>query len=468
MPSKPTEPSQPREPKIPKAASPVQAHRPVLVVEDDLALAQMVTTLLEAEGYAVSEARSSTEALERLAENNYSIVVSDIYLDERSGLDILRRARSLNSSCAVILMTGRGSLETVLEATREGAFDYLAKPFAVEQLLQAVKNAESALQVSSPVPTNKGQAQPPVLVGNSPAMVEVYKFISRVGQADTTVLLQGETGTGKELVARLIHESGPRREARFVVVDCGAISPSLLEAELFGAVRGAYTGADRDRTGLLEAADGGTVLFDEIGEIDPAFQLRLLRFLQEREVRPVGSAVARKVDVRIVAASNRDLRKLVAEKKFREDLWYRLHVTSLQLVPLRERSQDLEPLVDHFLEVFRQRLGRPLQLSAGARKAAAAYPWPGNVRQLQNVLERLAILHRGPVVEEAEFRQALASLDPSQEKRGGSETLAGLEEEHIRSVLAATHGNKARAAELLGIERKTLYRKLEKIRPVSS
>ena len=450
------------------SSSEVPKRPAVLVIEDDAAVAQMVTTLLEAEGYPVSEARSSAAALERLVENKFSIVVSDIFLDERSGLDILRRARSLNPHCAVILMTGRGSLETVLEATREGAFDYIAKPFALEQLLQVVKNAENAWQQSAPPPVSEGQAQTPVLIGNSPAMVEVYKFISRVAETDTTVLLQGETGTGKELVARLIHESSPRREGRFVVVDCGALSPSLLEAELFGAIRGAYTGADRDRTGLLEAADGGTVLFDEIGEIDPAFQLRLMRFLQEHEVRPVGSAAARKVDVRIIAASNRDLRTLVAEKKFREDLWYRLHVTSLQLAPLRERSQDMELLVRHFLEVFRQRLGKSLRWSDGAMKLAASYSWPGNVRQLQNVLERLAILHRGAVVEEQDFREALAALDPAEKKPGGKDNLAGLEEEHIRRVLAATHGNKTRAAELLGIERKTLYRKLEKMRAVSS
>ncbi|MBI3895751.1 MAG: sigma-54-dependent Fis family transcriptional regulator [Acidobacteria bacterium] len=453
------------------ASFPKIPHRPpVLIIEDDPAVAQMVTTLLEAEGYPVSEARSSAEALERLAENQFSIIVSDIFLDERTGLDILRRARALNPLCAVILMTGKGSLETVLEATREGAFDYIAKPFSVDQLLQVVKNAVNALQQSAPLPASEGPSQTPALIGNSPAMVEVYKFISRVAETSATVLLQGETGTGKELVARLIHESGPRRDSRFVAVDCGALPASLLETELFGAVRGAYTGADRDRAGLLEAADRGTIFFDEIGEIDLAFQLRLLRFLQEREVRPVGSAEARKVDVRIIAASNRDLRKLVAEKKFREDLWYRLHVTSLHLAPLRERSQDLIALIRHFLQALYQRFGKSLQMSDEAMKLALRYSWPGNVRQLQNVLERLAILHRGAVVEEQDFREALTALDPAENKAenkpGGEESLAGLEEDHIRKVLAATHGNKTRAAELLGIERKTLYRKLQKMPPV--
>ena len=438
--------------------------RPVLVVEDDPGVAQIVTTLLEAEGYPARATSSSSEALALLSENDFPIVISDIYLDEHSGLDILRRAHALNPHCAVILMTARGSFETVLEATQAGAFDYIAKPFSLEQMVQAVKNAEQALEQSSiPVPAGKEGAYP-VLIGNSPPMVEVYKFISRVAPTDSTVLLQGETGTGKELVARLIHANSPRRDHRFAIVDCGSMPPTLLESELFGALRGAYTGADRDRVGLLESAEGGTVFLDEIGEIDPPFQLRLLRFLQEREVRPVGSSVARTVNARVIAASNRDLRQLVANKNFREDLWYRLQVTSFHLVPLRERSQDIVPLVEHYLEIYGQRSGRRLTLSDKAMKLAVQYRWPGNIRQLQNVLERLVILHTGMVVDEPVLKQALAALDPTEERRAVSATLAGAEEEHIRKVLEATHGHKTRAAEILGIERKTLYRKIEKMK----
>ena len=447
----------------------------ILVVEDDAAVSQTVVTLLEAEGYPVQAAQSSAEALEHLARNAYPIVISDIYLDERSGLDILRRARALNPDCAVILMTAKGSLETVLEATRAGAFDYIAKPFPLERLAQMVRSAEQCLEQSPYLRSGAGDAMPLpglLMIGNSAAMVEAFKFISRVAATDTTVFLQGETGTGKELVARLIHESGPRRNNRLVVVDCGALPGTLLESELFGAVRGAYTGADRDRVGLLESAEGGTAFLDEIGEIDLAFQLRLLRFLQEREVRPVGSPASRKVDARVIAASNRDLRRLVAEKKFREDLWYRLQVSSFQLAPLRERSEDIPPLVEHFLVVSRRRFGRALQLSEEALQRAARYAWPGNVRQLQNVLERLAILHPGAVVSVSALEEALAALDPAEPGRpsteSGGETLAGAQEEQIRKVLAATHGNKTRAAELLGIERKTLYRKLERMRSVSS
>ena len=434
----------------------------ILVVEDDPAVALTVVTLLEAEGYPVRQAASSGEGLELLSASHFPIVISDIYLDHKTGLDILHHARSLNPQCAVILMTGQGSLETVLEATRAGAFDYLAKPFPLDKLLAIVRNAEQLLRQSISAPGNDASPPGTVLVGNSPAIVEVFKFISHVADSDATVLIEGETGTGKELVAKLIHQSGPRRAHRFVVVDCGSLPSSLLETELFGAVRGAYTGADRDRPGLLESADGGTVFFDEIGEIDPAFQLRLLRFLQEREIRPVGSSSSRKVDARVIAASNRDLRNLVADKKFREDLWYRLNVTSVHLSPLRDRTEDIRPLIHHFLESFRNRTGRLMQFTDGALKAAVSYSWPGNVRQLENVLERLSILQRGTLVEEDAFRHALQALDPAK-KLQSPEALAQVEEEQIRKVLAATHGNKTRAAEILGIERKTLYRKLEKM-----
>jgi DNA-binding NtrC family response regulator len=363
----------------------------------------------------------------------------------------------------VILITGKGSLDTVLEATRGGAFDYLAKPFPLEKLAEAVRNAAAAWREKDAAIDVRRPAAPG-LIGNSAAMVEVYKFISRVADADSTVLLEGESGTGKEQVARMIHQKGARGSKRFVVVDCGAIPASLLEAELFGTLRGAYTGAEKDRTGLLESADGGTVFLDEIGEMDLPFQQRLLRFLQEREVRPLGASESRKVDVRVVAATNRDLRRMVGEQKFREDLWYRLQVTNLRLAPLRERQADIPELIEHFLRVFRQCLGRRISLSEEALAAAVSYRWPGNVRQLQNVLERLAILSSAPAVSKEMFEEAVKALDPGEASGAGtSERLSAVEREHIRQVLEATHGNKTRAAEILGIERKTLYRKLERM-----
>lgn len=441
----------------------------ILVIEDDPAVATTVAAALEAEGYSVVEAYSAEQAMERLGVEDFPVVLTDIFLEQKTGLDVLHRARALNPACAVILMTGKGSLETVMEATRGGAFEYLSKPFSIDRLLETVRSAFQAAEEQPAAPATLSAEGEGLLVGRSPGMVEVYKFISRVTATDVTVLLCGETGTGKELVARLIHQNGPRAQTRFVVVDCAALPATLLESELFGAVRGAYTGADRDRPGLLEAAVGGTVFLDEIGEIEPAFQLRLLRFLQEKEIRPVGATASRKVDVRVVAATNKDLRPLVAQGWFREDLWYRLNVAALQIPPLRERREDILPLAEHFLREFAALYGRQITLHSAAQRLLAEYSWPGNARQLRHVLERLVILTPGTVVEAAALAAVLETYGAAghESPAGGTASrlsdLNALEEEHIRKVLQATGGNKSRAAAILGIERKTLYRKLERM-----
>ena len=298
------------------------------------------------------------------------------------------------------------------------------------------------------------------MIGSSPRMIEIYKTISKVAPTDATVLIEGETGTGKELIARMIHRNSQRAAQAFVPVDCGAIAPSLLESELFGTLKGAYTGADRDRMGVFEAAAGGTVFLDEIGDIDLGFQLKLLRFLQEREVRPLGSARARKVDVRVIAATNRDVQKLVDEGKFREDLWYRLNVVRLVVPPLCERPSDIPLLVHYFLKRYNERYKLDTRLTDSGLKALEDYSWPGNIRQLQHMMERLAILAPGGRIDTAAVRHAIEQMDS---RESSSETLADTEAEQIRRVLAATNGNKSRAAKILGIERKTLYRKLEKM-----
>ncbi len=438
--------------------------RRILLVEDDPSLAFTVATALEAEGYQVTETSSAEAAIERLGAEDFPVVVSDIYLERKTGLDVLHRARALNPECNVILMTGKGSLETVIEATRGGAFEYFSKPFSVDALISAVRAAFRAATERAPKPRT-GAPAGEQMVGNSTPMVEVYKFVSRVAPTDVTVLLRGETGTGKELVARSIHQNSPRAQGRLVVVDCAALPPTLLESELFGVVRGAYTGADRDRPGLFEAAQGGTVFLDEIGEIEPGFQLRLLRFLQEKEVRPVGATTSRKVDVRIVAATNKDLGAQVAQGHFREDLWYRLSVAMLEVPPLRERRDDIPLLVNYFLDQFAREHDRSVRLDPAALRLLSNYAWPGNVRQLRHVLERLVILTPGPVVDEAAARAALNSYgapDTSAPAKAAAD-LGSVEEQHIRKVLEATGGNKSRAAAILGIERKTLYRKLEKM-----
>jgi DNA-binding NtrC family response regulator len=434
----------------------------LLIVEDDQSVRNTMVTVLELEGYAVDAVASTREAIDCLASQNYPIVISDIYLDERTGLDVLRTAREHNPDCAVILMTGRGSMETVMKATEGGAFEYLAKPFEMAAMIDTIKRAEKTLNGEEVEDEAASIDDLPEteMIGSSSRMIEIYKTISKVAPTDATVLIEGETGTGKELIARMIHRNSRRAQQAFVPVDCGSIAPSLLESELFGTLKGAYTGADRDRMGVFEAANNGTVFLDEIGDIEVGFQLKLLRFLQEREVRPLGSSRARKVDVRVIAATNRDMQKLVDEGKFREDLWYRLNVVRLTVPPLCERSSDIPLLVHYFLKRYNQRYNLDTRLADSGVKAMEEYSWPGNIRQLQHMMERLTILAPQARIDEAAVRSAIEQMD-SRDHAG--ETLADTEADQIRRVLTVTNGNKSRAAKILGIERKTLYRKLEKM-----
>jgi transcriptional regulator with PAS, ATPase and Fis domain len=302
---------------------------------------------------------------------------------------------------------------------------------------------------------------PTEMIGSSAAMVAIYKTISQAAPTDATVLIEGETGTGKEMIARMIHDHSRRSQHPFVPVDCGAIPATLLESELFGALKGSYTGADRDRTGVLESAHRGTVFLDEIGDIDAGFQLKLLRFLQEREVRPLGSAKGRPVDVRVVAATNRNMKKLVEEQKFREDLWFRLNVLPLKLPPLRERRGDIPLLAQFFLRRYNERYARTARLDPSGIRSLEEHSWPGNVRQLQHLIERLVILAPQGHIDQDAVSGAILDTRPADGP--GGESLADREVEQIRKVMTATNNNKSRAAKILGIERKTLYRKLEKI-----
>jgi DNA-binding NtrC family response regulator len=431
----------------------------LLLVEDDPALQFTIQTVLEEKGYAVESASTTGEAIERLAENAYPIVITDIYIDERTGLDVLDAAKRKDPHCAVILMTGRGTVETVMAATRGGAFDYIAKPFDLDVMIDAVERAEAA-RAEQEGEAEEEEMPETEMIGVSPGMVEVYKVVSRVAPTDATVVVEGDTGTGKDLVARMIHRfSGARSSQPFVPVDCGAIAPTLLESELFGAMRGAFTGADRDRVGVFEAANRGTVFLDEIGDIELSFQLALLRFLENHEIRPVGASRSKKVDVRVIAATNRDLQRMVEDGKFREDLWHRLNVVRITMPPLRERRGDIPLLARFFLNKFNQLYTRDVKLTDSGIKALQDYTWPGNVRQLQHLIERLSVL-----AERVDAPAVMQALTVMESREKPVETLADAEEEQIRRVLAATGGNKSKAAQILGIERKTLYRKLEKMK----
>ena len=432
----------------------------LLIVEDDAGVRATIVNFLELEGYAVDAVSSTDEALARLDQNPYPIVISDIYIDGRTGLDVLEAARRKDPSCSVILMTARGTMETVMAATRGGAFDYIAKPFDLDRMLETVKRAEAALieQADEVEPEELPESE---MIGSSSAMVEIYKTVSRVAPTDATVLIEGETGTGKELVARMIHRNSPRAAQAFAPVDCASITPTLLESELFGSLKGAFTGADRDRVGVLESAHRGTVFLDEIGDIELGIQVKLLRFLQEREVRPVGASRSKAVDVRVIAATNRTLQKMVEEGKFREDLWFRINVVRITIPPLRDRRGDIPLLARFFVNKYNQRYGRDVKLMESGVKAMEENGWPGNVRQLQHLIERLVILVQGSRIDDEAVRDALEAMDSRDRP---AETLAEAETDQIRRVLAATGGNKSRAAQILGIERKTLYRKLERMK----
>ncbi len=430
----------------------------LLLVEDDPALQFTIQTALEEKGYEVDAVSTTGEAMDRLSDGAYPIVISDIYVDERTGLDVLSAAKKRDPRCSVILMTGRGTMETVMAATRGGVFDYIAKPFDLDVMIEAVERAEASLLATDDEAESEDLPESQ-MIGTAPAMIEIYKKVSRVAPTTATVIIEGETGTGKELVARMIHSFSQRASQPFVPVDCAAIPPALLESELFGAMRGAFTGADRDRVGIFESANRGTVFLDEIGDIEPDFQVKLLRFLQEREIRPVGSSRPKEVDVRVVAATNRNLQQLTDDGKFRMDLWYRLNVVRITMPPLRDRRNDIPLLARFFVNKYNGRYSRELKLMDSGVKALQDYTWPGNVRQLQHLIERLTVL--ADRVDAEAVHEALTVME-SREKP--VDTLADAEEEQIRRVLAATGGNKSKAAQILGIERKTLYRKLEKMK----
>jgi DNA-binding NtrC family response regulator len=431
----------------------------ILLVEDDPALQFTLQTGLEVEGYQVDAASTTCDAIERLNGATYPIVISDIYIDERTGLDVLDAAKRTDPACAVILMTGMGKVETVMAATRSGAFDYIAKGDGLlGRLLDAVGRAAAA-RSDTEKEVEERELPETEMIGVTPPMIEIYKTVVRVAPTDATVIIEGETGTGKELVARMIHRLSQRARQPFVAVDCTSIAPSLLESELFGAMRGAYTGADRDRVGVFEAAHKGTVFLDEIGEIEKNFQASMLRFLQEHEIRPVGASRPKEVDVRVIAATNRDLQRMVDEGKFREDLWYRMNTVRIVMPPLCERRDDIPLLATFFLNKYNGRYNREVKLMKSGEKELQDYTWPGNVRQLQHIIERLTIL--ADRIDGETVHNALTTME-SREKP--VETLADAEEDQIRKVLAATGGNKSKAAQILGIERKTLYRKLERMK----
>ncbi len=445
----------------------------ILVVDDETAILDTLRILFRSEGYDVSTASSGKEALAAIAAARPDIVLTDIKMPGAGGLDVLERAREVDPEMAVILMTAQASLSSAMQAVNRGAYYYLQKPFSNDELLTICGRAAEARQLKVENKQLKkeirrrersGSDRP---VGGNRLFRDVLRLAETVAPTDSTVLVCGESGTGKEVIARYIHGLSERAERPFFSINCGALPESLLESELFGHLKGSFTGAVKDKDGLLVAAKGGTFFLDEIAEMSPATQVKLLRAIQEREVIPVGSTEAVPVDVRIIAASNRDLEDEIRKGNFRGDLYYRLNVIQLRLPPLRDRKDDIPLLARHFLKRLAEREGReaPLDLPDETLEVMARYDWPGNVRELENALERAAVVGKGTVLAPEALPERVSQPVPERLVAAGSPanpTMERIEQAYIQWVLQAEGGNKTRAAEVLGIDPSTLYRKLNR------
>jgi DNA-binding NtrC family response regulator len=439
----------------------------LLLVDDDATLARVLAAELARSGYEVVTAATGAAALETMAKLEPPLVLLDLQLPDMKGLDVLRAIREASPGTEVIMLTGHGSIDTAIESIRMGAFDYLAKPCPLDELeirLQRARERQSLRKRASLlerglVPLDPGAS----FVGESPPFRKLLHMIERAAPSDSTVLITGETGSGKEMVAKLLHARSPRMRRPFVVVECAALQEDLLQSELFGHERGAFTGADRAKPGLFEVAHGGTIFLDEIGEVSPATQVKLLRVLDTSSFRHVGATVEIHVDVRVLAATNRDLSKLVGQGLFREDLFYRLSTITLELPPLRERFSDIDLLANHCLARLNARYGFEKRISQAAMEVLRRHAWPGNVRELLHVMEAAVVVCEGAEI----LPSHLSAAIPTGVQRGslpGAEgpvlTLEQLERDYIERILRQTGGHRGNAARLLGISERNLYRKL--------
>ena len=444
----------------------------ILVVDDDQDSCDLLREIFSVQGWRVDTALDPVQALKVTEEEQIDLVVSDVNLEaDQSGLDLLKRLRN---QCPVILVTGFGTLDSAVEAAREGAWDFISKPFKVDEVVAIARRALEQDQKGTAEARKVEQLSAPYekggLLGRSPVMIGLYKEIARVAPTRSTVLIAGESGTGKELVARSIHQHSNRASGPFIAINCGALTETLLEAELFGHVRGSFTGAVGDRKGLWEEAEGGTLFLDEVGETSPAFQVKLLRALQEGEIRRVGASRSIRVDARVVAATNRNLEHEVKEGTFREDLFYRLSVVTLRVPPISERRTDIPLLAERFLRMVLERDGREqLTLSEETIRTLVAYQWPGNVRELESAIEHAVLHARGHEVVPDDLPVKLqapqvrsAARSPLSALFEDLPALDELERRYLLYILEVAGGNRTRAAEILSIDRRTLYRMIER------
>jgi two-component system response regulator HydG len=444
----------------------------ICVVDDDKETGELLKDVLERAGHRVEAFTDAAAALEHVTTSDVDVFITDLSMGEMSGLEVCDRVMGSRPGIPVIVVTGRGSMETAIAAMRAGAFDFLTKPLDAKLLGLAVARAfrhrllsEEVRRLRHAVTTG---GKPISVVGSSGSMQKVFDLISRVAPSEASVLICGETGTGKELVARAIHDSSARQTGPFIAINCAAVPPNLIESELFGHARGAFTDAKSQRTGLFVEASGGTLFLDEIGELPLEMQPKLLRALQERKVRPVGANTELPFDARVVVATNRDLEREVEEKRFREDLYYRVNVVKLMLPPLRERGGDVLALASHFLNQLAERSGRPpLGISEPAAERLLAYRWPGNVRELENCMERVVALARFDSVTVEDLPEKIQAYNADRFVVSADDptevvSMEEVERRYVRRVLALMNGNKTRAAEVLGFDRRTLYRKLDR------
>ncbi len=442
----------------------------VLIVDDNESHAEALADSLEMDGHRCTLAHSGREGLARLGEQPFDAVLTDLVMPDLSGLELLKRVRNDQPEAVVILITGRGSEKVAVEAFRDGATDYLTKPVDIAELRarlgRAVENARlrrDYVELRRQIDKRAGFEG---IIGSSPPMQRLFGILGQISATNVTVLILGESGTGKELVARAIHDNSPRKPEHFVPVNCAALSEGLIESELFGHVKGAFTGAVAHKEGRIVYADGGTLFLDEVGDMPLATQAKLLRVLETREVQPVGGNETQKVDIRLLAATNRDLKQMVKEGKFREDLMYRLAVVTIELPPLRERKSDIPLLIDHYVgELARHHQRSVRGITPEARNALLRYDWPGNVRELRNALENMVLLARGEVLGLEDIPETVRGTPAGAQAGGGYELTGRSMEEVERDLIAANlalhEGNREKTAKVLGIGERTLYRKLK-------
>ena len=434
----------------------------VLIIEDDASQREILADFLGSKGHEIFTSSSGEEGIKKFYKQPVDVVISDYRMPSLSGKEVLEKILQINPLTAVIIITAYSSVDNAVELLKLGAFDYIEKPINLEMLLNKIRNAQNYIQVEKESKKVQdviiNEELPITFIGDSPKINEILSIVKRVAHVDASVLISGESGTGKEVIADIIHHLSPRKKFKMIKVNCSAIPETLLESELFGHVKGAFTGAIRDRKGRFEEANGGTLFLDEIGDIAPSIQVKLLRTLQTMEFEPVGSSTTKKVDVRIIAASNKNLQTEVQLRHFREDLYYRLNVIPIHLPPLRERKQDITKLIDHFLAMYSG--NEAISFSHDALMKLVNYPWEGNIRQLKNVIQRTVALTRSNVIQTEDLPDEIQKYEPLNQV-GNTKTIADVERAHIVKILEECEFNQMRAAEMLGIHRNTLSRKIK-------